>query len=225
MFESRHQAGELLAIRLKKYAEDSVVIAIPRGGVVIGAEICKQLKCSLDVIIIRKLGAPGNPELAIGATTSKGGVFLDRDLIDKLDIPSKYVHEEHSSQLVEARRRENMYLSARSPGDPDERHGVKVKAPDLAGKTAILVDDGIATGSTMEAAIHTVGGEMPKKIVIAIPVAPKESVERLKRDVDDFVVLETPEPFHAIGEFYVDFPQVSDEEVIDLLQRNQKAQL
>jgi len=132
---------------------------------------------------------------------------LDRDLIDKLDIPSKYVHEEHARQLSEARRREKLY--------------VKEDHTDFMGKIAILVDDGIATGSTVEAAVHAVREGLPDKIVIAVPVAPIQTVERLKREVDEFIVLSTPEPFHAIGEFYTDFPQVSDEEVVNLLQQNQ----
>ncbi len=206
-FESRQQVGQLLARKLKKFSENAVVLAIPRGGVVIGAEIAKHLKAPLDIIVIRKLGARGNPELAIGATTSKGGIVLDRDLIDKLDIPSKYVHEEHARQLSEARRREKLY--------------VKEDHTDFMGKIAILVDDGIATGSTVEAAVHAVREGLPDKIVIAVPVAPIQTVERLKREVDEFIVLSTPEPFHAIGEFYTDFPQVSDEEVVNLLQQNQ----
>src|SRR3989344_2033588 len=111
-FESRDEAGELLAKKLGKFKENAVVVAIPRGGIVVGAAVAKRLKIPLDLIIIRKLGAPGNPELAIGATTSKGGIVLDRDLIDKLDIPSKYVHQEHVRPLIEARRRQKLYLPA-----------------------------------------------------------------------------------------------------------------
>src|SRR3972149_3772385 len=139
-FESRDDAGELLAKKLDKFKENAVVVAIPRGGIVVGAAVAKRLKIPLDLIIIRKLGAPGNPELAIGAATSKGGVVLDRDLVDKLDITEKFIHEEHAKQLAEARRREGLYL--------------KEDRTDFTGKTVILVDDGIATGSTVEAAIH-----------------------------------------------------------------------
>lgn len=215
MFDSREQAGELLADRLKKFGKKCQVIAIPRGGVVIGAEIAKKLSCSLDVIIIRKLGAPSNPELAIGATTSKGGLVLDRELIDKLKISKEYVHQEHLEQLEEAKRRERVYL-------PAVRQGTNGKAPDLVGKTALLVDDGIATGSTVEAAVQAVREELPGKIVIAVPVAPSQTVERLKKEVDELIVLSAPESFWAIGEFYSSFPQVSDEEVIELLQEHQK---
>ena len=203
-FESRDDAGELLAKKLDKFKENAVVVAIPRGGVVVGAAVAKRLKIPLDLIIIRKLGAPGNPELAIGATTSKGGIVLDRDLIDKLDIPSKYVHQEHVRQLSEARRRQKLYL--------------KEDRTELIGKLVILVDDGIATGSTIEAAVHAVREELPDKIIIAAPVAPIETADRLKLIADEVVVLSTPEPFYAIGEFYSDFPQVSDQEVVELLQ-------
>jgi len=209
VFESREKAGQLLADRLKKYGKNSLVLAIPRGGIVVGAKIAKKLSCLLDVIITRKLGAPGNPELAIGATTSKGGLVLDRELIDKLEITQNYLHAEHLEQLAEARRREKLYT--------------KGKTPDMIGKTVILVDDGIATGSTMEAAIHAVREELPSKIAVAVPVAPPQTAERLRNLVDDFVVLSTPDPFWAIGEFYSSFPQVSDEEVISILNEvNQK---
>ena len=208
VFESREKAGQLLADRLKKCGKNSLVLAIPRGGVVVGAGIAKKLSCSLDVIITRKLGAPGNPELAIGATTSKGGLVLDRELIDKLEITQNYLDFEHKNQLVEARRREKIYT--------------KNKTPDMIGKTVILVDDGIATGSTIEAAIHAVREELPAKIVVAVPVAPPQTAERLRNLVDDFVVLSTPDPFWAIGEFYQEFPQVSDEEVVKILEETNR---
>lgn len=204
VFESRQQAGKLLAKKLKKYQGNLVVLAIPRGGVVIGAEIAKLLKSPLDLIIIRKLGAPGNPELAIGATTSKGGLVIDRELMDKLEITQNYLHAEHIRQLAEARRREKLYRAGRGEIE-------------LVGKTAILVDDGLATGSTMEAAIHAVQEKLATKIVVAVPVAPPSAVERLRREADDVVTIFTPEPFYAIGEFYSSFPQVSDEEVVAVL--------
>jgi len=202
-FESRQDAGKLLAESLKKYGKNSVVLAIPRGGIVVAAEVAKALDCSLDLIIIRKLGAPGNPELAIGATTSKGGLVVDRELIEALGVTQHYLHEEHLKQLAEARRREKVYT--------------KGKAPGITGKVAILVDDGIATGATVEAAINAVKEGLPSQIVVATPVAPPSTVERLKKLVDDVVVSSEPEPFYAIGEFYVDFPQVTDEEVIKIL--------
>ena len=160
----------------------------------------------LDVIITRKLGAPGNPELAIGATTSKGGIVLDRDLMDRLGVTQDYIHNEHKKQLTEARRREKLYS--------------KGKEPTISGKTVILVDDGIATGATIEAAIAALKEGNPKKIIIAVPVAPPQTVKRLKHRGHDFIVLSTPESFWAIGELYEDFPQVSDDEVVKLLEEN-----
>ena len=142
-FKDRAEAGQKLAARLKKYQrENPLVLAIPRGGIVVGAQVAKKLACPLEVIITRKLGAPGNPELAIGATTSKGGLVIDRELIDKLEITQNYLHAEHLKQLAEARRREKLYL-------PAGRQGEKGEQPDVVGRTVILVDDGIATGATM----------------------------------------------------------------------------
>lgn len=210
-FESRWQAGRLLAEKLKKYGKNCTVLAIPRGGVVLGAEIAKELSCPLDVIITRKLGAPGNPELAIGATTSNGGIVLDRDLIDKLGVNQHYIHLEHKEQLAEARRRRKLYSQG--------------KQSEIAKKTVILVDDGIATGATIEASIHAVREEKPSKVIIAVPVAPPHTVNRLKTIVDDFVALSTPEHFWAIGEFYDDFPQVTDEEVVKILREANKERL
>lgn len=210
VFESRQQAGKLLAKELEKFGKDCYVIAIPRGGVVIGAEIAKALSVPLDLIIIRKLGAPGNPELAIGATTSKGGLVLDKELISKLEIPKEYVHKEHSEQLSEAKRREKLYLPAAGQGEQD-----------LIGKTVILVDDGIATGATIEAAIQVLKEELPSKIVVAVPVVPADVVDNLKRYVDGVVAILVPESFYAIGEFYASFPQVSDEEVVRAIQEAQ----
>ncbi|OGY22581.1 MAG: hypothetical protein A2126_00410 [Candidatus Woykebacteria bacterium GWB1_45_5] len=209
-FADRKEAGQKLAERLTKYKKESpLVLAIPRGGVVVATEVAKKLGCLLDVIITRKLGAPGNPELAIGATTSKGGLVIDRELIDKLEITQNYLHTEHLKQLAEARRREKLYT--------------KGKSPDITGKVVILVDDGIATGSTIEAAIRAVQEGLPDKTIVAVPVAPVETADRLRSLVDNLVVLSTPEPFWAIGEFYDSFPQVPDEEVIKILNEINKS--
>ena len=203
VFESREEAGTLLADKLKKYGKNCVVLAIPRGGVVVGAQIAHARSCPLEVIIIRKLGAPSNPELAIGATTSKGGVVLDQELIKKLEVTKGYIRSELSRQQKEARRREKVYLK----GEPIN----------ITDKTVILVDDGIATGATIEAAIQAVREERPARVILAVPVAPPHTVERLKNEVDELVVLSTPEHFWAIGEFYSSFPQISDEEVVSIL--------
>jgi len=203
VFESREEAGTLLADKLKKYGKNCLVLAIPRGGVVVGAQIAHARSCPLEVIITRKLGAPGNPELAIGATTSKGGMVLDQELIKKLEVTKGYIRSELSRQQKEARRREKVYLK----GEPIN----------ITDKTVILVDDGIATGATIEAAIQAVREERPARVILAVPVAPPHTVERLKNEVDELVVLSTPEHFWAIGEFYSSFPQISDEEVVSIL--------
>ena len=204
VFESREEAGTLLADQLKKYGKDCVVLAIPRGGVVVGAQIARALSCPLEVIITRKLSAPNNPELAIGATTSKGGVVLDQELIKRLEVTKGYIRSELSRQQKEARRREKVYL--------------KGETINITDKTVILVDDGIATGATVETAIQAVKEKLPAKVVLAVPVAPPHTVERLKNEVDELVVLSTPEHFWAIGEFYEHFPQISDGEVVKILQ-------
>ena len=203
VFESREEAGTLLADKLKKYGKNCLVLAIPRGGVVVGAQIAHARSCPLEVIITRKLGAPGNPELAIGATTSKGGVVLDQELIKKLEVTKGYIRSELSRQQKEARRREKVYLK----GEPIN----------ITDKTVILVDDGIATGATIEAAIQAVREAKPARVILAVPVAPPGTVEKLSNDVDELVVLSTPEHFWAIGEFYSSFPQISDEEVVSIL--------
>ncbi len=203
VFESREEAGTLLADKLKKYGKNCVVLAIPRGGVVVGAQIAHALSCPLEVIITRKLSAPNNPELAIGATSSKGGLVLDQELIKRLKVTKGYIRSELSRQQKEARRREKVYL--------------KGETIHITDKTVILVDDGIATGATIEAAIQAVRKERPARVILAVPVAPPGTVERLRNDVDELVVLSTPEHFWAIGEFYSSFPQISDEEVVSIL--------
>jgi len=205
IFKDRQEAGKLLAEKLNKYAgKDTVILAVPRGGVVVAAEVAKRLKVPLDLIIIRKLGAPGNSELAIGANTSGGSLVLDKELISKLKISSEYIKNEHQKQLLEAKRREKVFRFGRKP--------LKI-----FGKTIILIDDGLATGSTIMAAITTIKQKSPKKIILAVPVAPLSTVKRIEPEVDSLIVLNTPENFYAIGQFYSYFPQVADDEVIGLL--------
>lgn len=207
IFSSRQEAGKLLAEKFVGREGNFHVLAIPRGGVIIGAEIAQVLKCPLSLIITRKLGAPGNPELAIGATTSSGGLVLDRELVRKLKIPATYVEEEEMKQIAEARRREVVYSQALDPN--------------LTGKIVILTDDGIATGATVEAAIHAIRNKLPEKIILAIPVAPSSTIEELKVEVDELIALQAPDDFYAIGEFYLSFPQLTDEEVIKTLKQAQ----
>jgi predicted phosphoribosyltransferase len=203
VFKDRIDAGQKLAKKVKKFKKP-YVLAIPRGGVVIGAEISKKLKCPLDIIVARKMGAPGNSELAIGAVTADGDLFLDDQLVERIGVRHEYILEEQESQMKEAERREDVYRSGR-------------EEINLKGKVAILVDDGLATGATMEASVRSVRRCNAKKVVVAVPVAPQETVNRFKEIVDEVVALSTPESFWAIGQFYEDFPQVSDEEVIEIL--------
>ncbi len=210
-FKDRFDAGQQLAKKVKKF-EKPYVLAIPRGGVVIGIEISKKLKCPLDIIVARKMGAPGNPELAIGAVTADGDLFLDEQLVEQVGVRHEYILEEQEAQMKEAERREDVYRSGR-------------EELSLKGKTAILVDDGLATGATMEAAVRSVKRCGAKKVVVAVPVAPQETVGRFKQLVDEVVVLSTPKSFWAIGQFYSDFPQVSDEEVVSILNEAENTRL
>ncbi len=206
MFRDRVDAGRQLARRLEAEYRDSdaVVLAIPRGGVVVANEVAKALHLQLDLIIPRKIGAPGNPELAIGAI-AKGVAMLNEPLIRELDIPRSYIDQEINRQLSEIDRRRKLYLGDRAPID-------------LHGITAIVVDDGLATGYTALASVNAVKQQQPKKVVLAVPVAPTDTCENLRREVDEIVCLETHELFYAVGQFYEMFEQTSDSEVVDILQ-------
>lgn len=182
-----------------------IVLAIPRGGVVIGYEVAEALDAPLDVTIPRKIGAPGQPELAIGAI-GDDVVVLDDRTISYLHVRQEYITQEIERQKAEIERRWRLYRGDRP-------------FPDVKGKTVLLVDDGMATGSTTLAAARAVREKDPGKLVLAVPVAPAESIARLRPEVDEIVVLETPEPFFSVGSWYSVFDQTSDEEVIDLLHR------
>lgn len=206
-FRDRREAGRLLAARLSPYKEraQTVVLGLPRGGVVPAAEIASALRLPLDVIVSRKLGAPGNSELAIGAIAEGGGPYFDQDAFAFTDV-SPHVAQEVEHQRAEiARRVERL------------RDGRPLSLPERA--TVILVDDGVATGSTAIAAIRALRQQGVGRIVFAIPVAPPETAELLGEMVDELVVLATPEPFWAVGAFYEDFRQVSDDAVVQLLSR------
>ena len=206
MFEDRREAGQLLAQRLQdlKDIPDVVVLGIPRGGVVVAAEIAHMLNAPLDVYITRKLGAPGNPELAIGAVAEDGTVVLDEESIAFLRVPESYLEEERRRQQEEIRRRADRYRRGRPP------------VP-LEGKRVILVDDGVATGHTVEAAIRALRQQPIKELILAVPVGPPTTIARLRALVDRLEVLSEPDVFWAVGMFYRDFRQVSDEEVESLL--------
>jgi predicted phosphoribosyltransferase len=187
-------------------------LAIPRGGVVVGFEVAQALQLPLDVIIPRKIGAPGNSELAIGAMTEFGRAILDENLMVYLNVPHEYVERESETQRQEIQRRMQLYRQ----NEP---------YPNLTGRDVIVVDDGIATGSTMKAALASVKDRGAKSVTAAVPVGPPSTVEELKSLADRVVCLFTPESFYAIGEFYDDFAQTSDYEVIDLLKKNRQQDL
>jgi putative phosphoribosyl transferase len=205
LFANRIDAGKQLVPALKDLVEkDAIVLAIPRGGVVVGYEIAKALDLSLDVIIPRKIGAPGNPELAIGAMTEDGTVLLDVQLLERLQVSEAYIKQESEAQKQEIQRRLNLYR-----GD--------VPYPNLENRDVIIVDDGIATGSTMKAALASVRNKGAKTVTIAIPVGPPSTIRELEGKADHVVCLNTPEAFYAIGQFYEDFAQTQDQEVKRLL--------
>ena len=209
-FVDRVDAGKRLASALKNFsAEKGIVLAIPRGGVVVGYVIAKTLNLPLDVIIPRKIGAPDNPELAIGAVAEDGTAILDQNLIKYLGVSREYVVEETERQKQEIRRRLKLYRQDTS-------------YPDLKGLDVIVVDDGIATGSTMKAALASVKNRGAASITVAVPVGPPSTIEELEKMADRVVCIYTPEFFQAIGEFYRDFNQTSDEEVIGLLLENKR---
>jgi putative phosphoribosyl transferase len=205
MFENREQAGKKLAKELKKYAgKNIIVLAIPRGGVIVAKEIAKELNSKLDLIVPRKIGAPWERELAIGAVAQDGSLVLNEDLIKELGIPKEYIQKEKEKELKEIERRLKVYRGNK-------------KFPELKNKIVVLVDDGIATGATIKAALKFIKNQKPKKIVIAVPVAPLDTLKELEKEVDEIICLEKPKFMGAISEFYLDFKQVEDEEVVEIM--------
>jgi putative phosphoribosyl transferase len=189
------------------------VLALPRGGVPVGFEIASVLRAPLDLVLVRKIGAPFQPELAIGALVDGGRAeaVMNEEILREFEIPESYIEQERARQLEEIERRRNVYLAGRT------------RAP-IEGRTAIVVDDGIATGATMEAALDAVRRAKPKRLVLAVPVAPPDTIERLRPHADDVVCLATPRLFGAIGAFYADFRQLDDQQVIDLLERASRSE-
>lgn len=208
IFRNRRDAGRQLAARLARLEGrgDVLVLGIPRGGILVADEIAQALGAPLDVFITRKIGAPFNPELAIGAVASDGTVFLDRALIYELGISDKWLAHARASQMREIQRRLHVYRGAKP-------------APVIKDQTVVLTDDGIATGATVIAALRALGASEPSRLVLAIPVAPPQVVPALDAEADELVILHTPEPFRAVGYFYEDFEQVTDEEVVQILSR------
>jgi putative phosphoribosyl transferase len=211
MFHDRKDAGGQLAARLVGYKDKNpVVLALPRGGVAIGFEIARALGAPLDIVLVRKIGVPWQPELAIGAVAEGGGgppeTFIDERMVTDLAVPPDYLREETARQLAELERRRQVYRAGRPPVD-------------IAGCTAIVVDDGIATGATMRVALRAIRRRGPAWLVLAAPVAAAETLAALAAEADEAVCVETPEGLGAIGYYYDDFHQMSDAEVTDLLAR------
>jgi len=205
-FSDRRDAGRRLAAFLTNYAnqDDVLVLGIPRGGVQVAFEIASRLSAPLDVFLLRKLGVPGEEELAFGAIASGGTRVLDYETIHAFGISEQEIERVTNMELRELHRRETAYREDRPP--------LEVK-----GKTVILVDDGIATGSSMRAGVQALRQLHPRRVVVAVPIAPVHASEQLKGDFDEFVCLQTPIFFQAIGQFYDDFSQVPDEEVLAML--------
>lgn len=212
IFPNRQVAGRKLANRLSEYAarKDVIVLGIPRGGVPVAYEIAAELDVPLDLFVVRKLGVPWHPELAFGAIASGGVRFLNREIIESVGLSETEMERVTTNEKRELERRERAYRGERTP----------LK---LQHKTVILVDDGIATGASTQAAITALRQLGPARIVLAAPVAPASTCKRLRPEVDDLVCLHAPQAFYAIGEFYEDFSQVSDEEVTALLHASQTA--
>jgi putative phosphoribosyl transferase len=206
-FKDRVHAGELLAKRLAAYAgrPDVVVLALPRGGVPVGLAVAKALQAPLDVMVVRKLGIPGHEEFAMGAIASGGEYVLDRDLVERVRIPGQMIEATARRELAELERREKLYRAGRPPLQ-------------LRGCTVILVDDGLATGATMKVAVKAVRKMQPARIVVAVPVGSPETCHEMSKEADEVVCYCTPQPFHAVGLWYEDFSQTSDEEVEKLLE-------
>ncbi len=207
LFSDRREAGRLLAAGLSEFADrpDVLVLALPRGGVPVAFEVASALHVPLDVFVVRKLGAPGQEELAIGAIASGGVRVVNREVVRILCIPHSLLEAITAREQPELERRERAYRGDRP-------------APQIQGRTVILVDDGLATGSSMRAAAAALHQRNPARIVVAVPVAARATCEELQEEVDQVVCAATPEPFLGVGQWYRDFSQTTDEEVRDLLQ-------
>lgn len=211
-FKDRAEGGRFLAQKLVQYANDPnvVVLALPRGGVPVAYEVAQALKAPLDVFVVRKLGIPGFEECAMGAIASGGIRVLNDNVISYLRMPVEVVDEITAEEFTELERRERVYRGTRAPVD-------------VTGQTVIIVDDGLATGSTMRAAVKALRKKNPKKIVVAVPVGARETCDSFKNEVDTIAVCAiTPEPFNAVGLWYRDFSQTTDAEVQQLLRRAQQ---
>ncbi len=205
-FADRRHAGQALAARLAGFRGrgDLLVLALPRGGVPVGLEVARALDSPLDLCVVRKLGVPGHEELAMGAVASGGVRVLNPEIVEAIALPAESLESATRRAIAEVDRRERLYRGGRPP-------------PAVEGRVVLLVDDGLATGSTMRAAAAAVRRRRPAKVVVAVPVAARETCEALSREVDEVVCLEMPEPFFAVGLWYERFPQVDDDELRRLL--------
>lgn len=206
-FRDRRHAGQVLTESLLHYAgrDDVIVLALPRGGVPVGFEVAKKLGAPLDVFIVRKLGSPGHEELAMGAIASGGILVLNDDVVRSLRVSRQEIEQAAARELLELERRERLFRGDRA-------------APNLEGRVVILVDDGLATGSTMRAAVAAVRTQKPSRIVVAVPTGAPETCEEFRQDVDEVVCASTPDYFRAVGMWYHDFTQTEDSEVRSILE-------
>lgn len=206
MFKDRHDAGIRLSEKLASYKDktNTMVLGLPRGGVIVAYEVAHHLHLPLDVIVIRKMGAPYNPELAIGATDEMGNMVLNEEVISGSKANHSTIEKERKEQMAEAQRRLDLFRHGRSPLD-------------LSGKNVIIIDDGLATGATMRAAVHSVKNKNAKQVIVAIPVAAPSSLQKLEKEADTIIYLVAPDSFESVGNFYEHFEQTTDEEVIACL--------
>ena len=206
-FRDRVQAGQVLSQKLKAYADraDVMVLALPRGGVPVALEVARLLHAPLDVFLVRKLGTPGQEELAMGAIASGGIRVLNDEVVESLHVPERVIDSVTARELRELARRERLYREGRPPLDVTDR-------------TVILVDDGLATGSTLRAAVAALRQARPKRLVVAVPLAAAPTCRDLRGEVDELVCLQTPEPFYSVGFWYEDFSQTSDEDIREMLE-------
>jgi len=212
LFKDRTAAGQVLAGKLAAYANraDVLVLALPRGGVPVAFEIAKALKVPLDVFLVRKLGVPGQSELAMGAIASGGVRVLNHEIVQGLGLSDATIDTVTAKEQQELERRDSLYRGNRP-------------FPVVRDRIAILVDDGIATGASMRAAAKALRQQQPAQIVVAVPIAAPESCRELAAEVDEIISVETPQPFYSVGSWYEDFPQTTDEEVRDLMKQSETA--